>query len=101
MSDEHWQTALSRSLQVFLNGHGLSLPDDHGEPILDDTFLVLFHAHPENRKFTFPAATFGAAWERVMDTERGFAGPAERDRHEAGSEIDVLARSVWLFRRVP
>jgi isoamylase len=101
MTDEHWQTALSRSLQVFLNGHGLSLPDDHGEPIFDETFLVVFHAHPENQRFTLPAAAFGATWERVMDTERGFAEGAERDRHAAGSEIEVLARSLWLLRRVP
>jgi hypothetical protein len=37
-----------------------------------------------------------------MDTERGFA--SERDgcaeRHEAGAEIDVIPRSLWLLRRV-
>ena len=60
MTDEHWQTLLSRSLQVFLNGHAFTLPDDRGEPIVDDTFLVVFHAHPENRKFKLPNASFGA-----------------------------------------
>ena len=100
MTDEHWQTALSRSLQVFLNGHGLTLPDEHGEPIIDETFLVVFHAHPEDRTFTLPGAMYGATWERVMDTERGFDDRPVGDRHAAGSEIHVLARSVWLLRRV-
>ena len=101
MTDEQWDSELSRSLQVFLDGHGITVPDERGEPILDDTFLIVFHAAPEPRKIKLPDAVWGKAWCRVMDTERGFA---ERDgcaeRYEAGAEIDVLPRSLWLLRRV-
>ena len=102
MADEHWESDLSRSLQVFLEGHGIAVPDERGEPILDDTFLMAFHAAPEPRRFKLPEAIWGRVWCRVMDTERGFA-PAHGqsgERFEAGAEIDVVGRSLWLLRRV-
>jgi glycogen operon protein len=103
MTDEHWESDKSRSLQVFLDGHGIAVPDERGEPIVDDTFLIVFHAGPEPRKIKLPEAMWGTVWRRVMDTERGFAAepPHDSDRLEAGAEIDVIARSLWLLRRDP
>jgi glycogen operon protein len=98
MEDEHWDSATAGSLQVFLNGAGILVPDDRGEPIIDDTFLVLFHAHHEDQTIKLPAKRWGAAWTRVLDTERGFAHD-DRDQHAAESEIKVLARSLWVLRR--
>ena len=107
MTDE-WDSELSRSLQVFLDGNGIAVPDERGEKIVDETFLLVFHAAPEPRKIVLPEATWGKAWARVMDTERGFApetaGSAAvsdgGERYDAGAEIDVVARSLWLLRRV-
>jgi isoamylase len=102
MTDEGWDSSESHSIQVFLNGQGIGVPDDRGEPILDDTFLIVFHSHEGDRTFTLPAAKWGAGWRRVMDTERGFASDAlPGERFEAGTEIDVIARSLWLLRREP
>jgi glycogen operon protein len=102
MTDEQWDSALSRSLQVFLDGHGITVPDERGEPILDDTFLIVFHAAPEPRKIKLPDAVWGKVWCRVMDSERGFAPDPDScaEHYEASTEIDVLARSLWLLRRV-
>jgi glycogen operon protein len=105
MTDEHWESDLSRSLQVFLDGDGITVPDERGEPIRDDTFLIVFHAAPEPRRIRLPEARWGKAWRRVMDTDRGFAaylepGPDhDGERLDAGAEIDVAARSLWLLRR--
>ena len=57
---------------------------------------------PLSRKpIKLPEATWGKAWCRVMDTDRGFApGRGDGERFEAGAEIDVVARSLWLLRRV-
>jgi glycogen operon protein len=103
MTDEHWLSELSRSLQVFLNGLALGLPDDRGEPVIDDSFLILFHAAPEDRPFRLPEARWGATWRRVMDTEHGFQPGEGRggERLVAGAEIVVLGRSLWLLRREP
>ncbi len=99
MTDEDWHAMHATSLQVFLNGNQLSLPDDRGEIPHDDTFLVVIHGHPEHRSITLPAASWGTAWHVVMDTERGFQVAGERI--EAGAAFDVLARSIWILRREP
>ena len=92
------RSAESSSVQVFLNGAGILVPDDRGEPILDDTFLVVFHAHHEDRVVTLPGPRWGASWTRVLDTERGFATD-DREHHAAKAELAVLAHSLWVLRR--
>jgi glycogen operon protein len=98
MTDEAWDSEASRSLQVFLNGTDF-LPDEHGQPVIDDTFLLVFHADHEDRAFVLPEAKFAATWRRVFDTGRGFAGEGGGERYEAGAPLPVLARSLWLLRR--
>jgi glycogen operon protein len=97
MTDEHWQTARSRSLQVFLDGAGILVPDEHGEPLLDDSFLIVFHAHPEGRTIRLPDRRWGASWRTVLDTSRGF--DVDDERYHASSALAVPAFSLWLFRR--
>jgi isoamylase len=94
MTDEQWNEQMSRSLQVALNGESLQVPDVRGNPILDDTFLLVFHAHPEPREITLPVAPWGPNWRHVMDTERGFAEDGQRVTKQL-----VQGRSLWLFRR--
>jgi glycogen operon protein len=97
MTDEHWDSSESTSLQVFLNGHGLSQPDERGDPILDDSFLIVFHAGAEELRVKLPAAIWGEAWWRVFDTEHGFA--STRESLAAEREIELVPRSLWLLRR--
>jgi glycogen operon protein len=98
MEDEHWDSYGSVSVSVYLNGLGILVPDERGEPILDDSFLVVFHAHPEDRVIQLPSGKWGASWSRVLDTERGFATD-NRERYAAGAQLTVLARSLWVLRR--
>jgi isoamylase len=98
MSDENWDSSGSVSVSVFLNGLGILVPDERGEPILDDTFLVIFHAHPEVRVIKLPTPKWGTSWSRVLDTERGFATD-NRERYAAGAPLTVVGRSLWVLRR--
>ncbi|HEY4182071.1 MAG TPA: glycogen debranching protein GlgX [Kofleriaceae bacterium] len=105
MTDQHWNESMARSLMVFLNGLTFTVPDARGEPIIDDTFLLVLSAEPEDREVTLPAAPWGERWARVLDTERGFAEthgerPDPSDVHAAGSKFTLLARSLWLLRRM-
>jgi glycogen operon protein len=95
MTDEHWDTGGARSVQVFLYGQGL-LPDDRGDAVVDDTFLLIFHADPEDTSVTIPAAMWGAEWSRVFDTERGFVDGVTL---AAGASLQVLGKSLWLLKR--
>ena len=98
MTDDAWASQTARSLQVFLNGTDF-LPDSHGETVIDDTFLLVFHADREDRAFVLPDVRFGATWRRVFDTATGFAGEGGGERYAAGAPVPVLARSLWLLRR--
>jgi isoamylase len=99
MTDEHWDREASRSLQVFLDGQGMQVPDDRGEPILDDTFLIFFHASPEDAMFRMPDEKWGKAWRRVFDTERGFAEEERGEVYEACANVELLGRHLILFER--
>ncbi|MFT3698068.1 MAG: glycogen debranching protein GlgX [Kofleriaceae bacterium] len=97
MTDEQWAADLSRSVQVFLDGHGLDRPDMRGQPIIDDTFLVVFHANPEQRPIKLPDSKWGAKWRRVMDTEHGFYTTSEK--LDAGTTVDMPGRSLAVFQQ--
>ncbi len=45
----------AKALGVLLNGAAVPDPDPPGEPIRDDTFLILFNAHHGSTRWTLPA----------------------------------------------
>jgi glycogen operon protein len=99
MGEEHWGEAFAKCLQVFLNGETIPNPNPRGEPVVDDSFLVLWNAWHERLFFHLPAERWGAAWRKELDTATGFVeGP---DALPAGSALEVGARSLVVLRRAP
>jgi glycogen operon protein len=99
MSEQDWQSGYAKSLAVFLNGDALRELDEDGNPVRDDSFLLLFNAHHEPLPFRMPAAAFGERWRVVVDssTELG-----ERDAEvAAGETIDTEARAMIVLSRAP
>ena len=98
MSDEDWQTGFAKSLGVFLNGEGLTVPGPRGERVKDDSFYLLFNAHHEPVSFTLPKRDWGQRWVTVLDTTD--AAPEEGVTYETRQEVAVEARSLMVLRRV-
>ena len=97
MSDEDWQQGFVKSLMVFLNGDALNEPDPDGRRVRDAAFLLMFNAHHEALDFTLPAASFGKAWDVVVDTTTDLG---EREaRVAAGSVVKVEGRSIVVLSR--
>jgi glycogen operon protein len=98
MTQEDWETGYARSLMVFLNGEAIGEAGLRGEQIVDDSFLLLFHAGHEDIAFSLPDARLGEAWEPVLDT----ADPdvADRDPVGPGETVKLVARSVVVLRRL-
>ncbi|MDQ4068625.1 MAG: hypothetical protein M3203_03990, partial [Actinomycetota bacterium] len=96
MSDEDWDHGSAKSIGVFLNGEAIATVDDRGEPIVDDSFLVVFNAHFEPIEFVLPPEWFGDRWVRVLDTYDSFT---EGEQGKAGEPITVGSRSLVLLRR--
>jgi len=99
MTDQDWEAGFAQSLTVFLNGGSITEADRRGQPIRDDSFLLLFNASPRELKFTLPSARYGEMWETVLDTGR----PAEQFEDgaavKAGGLVAVRDRSVQVLRR--
>jgi hypothetical protein len=77
-------------------GSGLNL---FGQPLQDDTFLMLFNPHHEPIQFYMPKPHGGTCWELCFDT---------RDLHQTvarnfsqGTLYKLMDRSFALFKETP
>jgi glycogen operon protein len=88
-------------LGMFLNGEAIAPRGPHGEHVVDDSFLLLFNAHHEDRTFTLPHRRFGERWVLELSTADPDAGVGEAESlvGEAHGELVVGARSVLLLKR--
>ena len=51
-----------------LNGSKLPSVDSMGNPIIDDTFYLVFNAHHNPLGFILPSEHWGRRWVQVLDT---------------------------------
>jgi glycogen operon protein len=100
MTDQDWQSSFARTVGVFLNGKAIPTPDGRGEPILDDSFYILFNAHSEAITFKLPAGRWGERWVKVIDTNLPITDLREPHEMRAGEEVSVQDHSVVVLRRV-
>ena len=92
-----WDNGFARSVAVFLNGDAITEPGPRGEPITDDSFLLLFNAHYEDLAFRLPPADLGVTWQRVLDTADP-EGPVD-EPVAAEDEVVATARSLVVLVR--
>jgi glycogen operon protein len=99
MTTPDWNRPDAHVLGVFLNGDHLLEKTPQGEPVTDDSFLLLFNAHYEDVDFLLPGTRFGQRWVVELTT----ADKEERMRgkeQDAGGPVAVMSRSLLLLRRV-
>jgi len=104
MAGQDWDTPYARAMMVFLNGDAITEPGPRGEPVRDDSFLILLSAHNEPVTFTLPGPKFGRRWSVALDTA---AGRAAEDRaaesgaaqHRPGGQIVLAGHSMVVLRR--
>jgi glycogen operon protein len=95
MSEEHWRAGFAKSLAVYLNGHRLRAVGEDGEPIIDDSFYVIFNAHYEKLDYLLPPEHYGRNWIRILDTSRI---PCEPCPHGPGSLVAVNGRCIVVLQ---
>ena len=69
MTPEDWGKGLL-TLGIRLAGDAIEEMDELGNPIVDDSFLMLLNAYHEPVPFTLPAHKKGVAWEWMFDTSK-------------------------------
>ncbi|MGH3372122.1 MAG: glycogen debranching protein, partial [Nocardioidaceae bacterium] len=98
MEPTHWEQDHGRAVAVFLNGEAISEPDQRGDRVVDDSFLVLFNSHHEPLDFVLPDARYGEKWRVVVDTSTPDGTDGEVD-HPAGTTVMVGARGLLVLTR--
>ncbi len=97
MTDRDWQAGTTRTLQVLLNGRAIKRRGDRGEPLADDTFLLLLNAGPHHSDFVLPGAP-GETWGLVLDTADSRPPRLECDDVRAsGTTTSLQDRHLLLF----
>jgi isoamylase len=99
MTDEEWDAAWVRTIGVRLGGAALNELDENGDPIIDDTFLILFNAFEGDLPFILSASRPEYQWELVLDTNQ----PNLKENLpvcDAGHKYRLAGRSVSVFRRI-
>jgi glycogen operon protein len=82
---------------MLLSGDTIDVLSFEGEPIRDQTFLLLINAHYDTIPFVLPGEE-ALEWRLVMDTvdEAGFI--EDGDKFASGDDFPVEGRSTKLLR---
>jgi glycogen operon protein len=97
MSDEEWASPFVRCVGMLLCGDIGDIHNFEGEPVHDQTFLLLINAHYEPIQFLLPGLEH-LEWELILDTvdESGFL--ATTRKYASGDDFDLPERSAALFQ---
>jgi isoamylase len=95
MDEQAWDNNRASGMTVFLNGAAIREPDARGNPVLDDSFLVLFNGSPDPLPFVLPDDSYGESWTAEIDTA---ASVVDTTTHQPGSTMTVQGRSVVVLR---
>jgi glycogen operon protein len=89
LTDASWFDPSVSTIGMYLDGRGIRTRGPHGEPVVDESFLVLLHMGPDDLEVTLPGLPWAARYEVVLAT-------AGTSLHE--TSLKVLGRSVTLLR---
>jgi glycogen operon protein len=95
MTRRDWDSTAGK-IGVFLNGKAMPDRTGNGDPVEDDSFLVVFNAHHEDTTFVLPPRKFARAW--TVDLSTTDDSPSEGSTWEARAEIPSPSRSLIVLR---
>ena len=97
MKESDWTNGFSKCLGMLVSGSTRDVRDREGEPIHDDTYLLLMNAHFEPLTFILPGRD-EIRWQTVIDTTVPTGFLAQIEITPAGEEIELTERSLRLLR---
>ncbi|PYK07504.1 MAG: glycogen debranching enzyme GlgX [Verrucomicrobia bacterium] len=99
MSEEEWASPFVRCLGMLLSGDTMDVLNFEGEPIRDDTFLLLINAHYEPVPFVLPGQE-QIEWQLILDTMHAEGFLTEERKFASGDDLDLGGRATCLLRLV-
>jgi isoamylase len=99
MSEKEWASRFVRCLGMLLSGDTMDVLNFEGEPIRDDTFLLLVNAHYEPIPFVLPGQEH-IEWQLILDTMSAEGFLTEERKFASGDDLDLGGRATCLLRLV-
>src|SRR5437763_9095658 len=99
MSDEDWASPFVRCIGMLLSGDTSDVLSFEGEPIRDETFLLLINAHYEPIPFVLPGQEH-LEWQLILDTMDPDWLLAEPRKFASGDDVDLGGRACCLLQLV-
>ncbi len=98
MNEEQWDSSWVRCVGMRLGGGPIGDVDENGEPITDDTFLVMLNASTNKVEFRLPSGDPTRPWNVMIDTKEA-EQPTGRLRAVETPNYSIVPRSLVLLRR--
>ena len=98
MTQADWARGDAFALGAFLNGAEIPSRTAEGEPVVDDSFIVLFNAWREPVTFVLPPTRFGRRWAHELSTADPHL-PPNGTTLPARASVPLEARSLTVLRR--
>jgi glycogen operon protein len=99
MSEDEWASPFVRCLGMLLSGDTSDILTFEGEPVHDDTFLLLINAHYEPIPFVLPGQE-NLEWQLILDTMDAAGFLAEPRKFASGDDVDLGGRACCLLQLV-
>ena len=99
MSEEEWASPFVRCIGMLLSGDTSDVLTFEGEPVRDDTFLLLINAHYEPIPFVLPGQE-NLEWQLVLDTMDPNGFLAEPRKFPSGDDVALGGRACCLLQLV-
>ncbi|WP_207225985.1 glycogen debranching protein GlgX [Blastococcus saxobsidens] len=97
LSTGDWFDTGLQTIGMYLDGRGIRHRDEHGHPLVDDSYLVQLHAGPDPVTVELPGPPWADGYELVLSTEYPTGAPPE-PTFVAPGPLVMPGRCVWLFR---
>jgi isoamylase len=94
VSDQIWHTDWNRAVCVLLNGQTLEATDELGQPLIDNSFLLIINAAQDGVEFTLPVCHTVGGWRQIVSTENIEEPFAEK---VPDAKVIVGGRSLLVF----
>ncbi len=95
MTDEEWGQASARCLGVLLAGEGLKETDERGQPLGDQSFLMLMNSGHEPAQFALPTLPSKTEWVTLIDTAT--SNGLDGNSYHTGDSYSIQERSLVVL----
>ena len=94
MTPSDWYDMRTRTIGMYLSGKDIRELGPRGEPVADDSFLVIFHAGLEPTPFKLPSRPWASSYVVVLDSSAENEGTTA----QPGSDFKLPALSLVVLR---